>query len=474
MREAWIHRQFAGATALEAPVAFGTARPAFSLVVNLGDNLFSRDWWRGTATLAALVAWAWMLGPGLAPLPAGTPHESSRTIEEQWKAAGIGSLAESSHTGMRMAAGPRVEPISQAPERAFVDLFATVGSDGLARSLVRVGAATGDAVQVESLMRDAGGHVAPGTAVSVVLGRKAGAGLRPIEKVALRTGLDMRMTVERSDTGFVLNKQPIGVDRRPIRIRGRAGDGLYWALRAAGASSQLAAAYLKALATEIDVGEIAPEDRFDLVLANRRSADGESRPGPLLYAGLERSGGGNLQLVAWNLGGRLAWINAANAGQVQAANVMIWPVQARITSTFGMRVHPILRFARMHSGIDFGAGWGTPIHAAADGQVSRAGWAGGYGRQVRIAHSDGMATSYSHMSRMVVEPGMLVHQGQLIGYVGSSGLSTGPHLHYEVLRNGHAVNPMAVRFANAPAVDPAMTEAIKARLKALLSVGKKA
>jgi murein DD-endopeptidase MepM/ murein hydrolase activator NlpD len=140
-----------------------------------------------------------------------------------------------------------------------------------------------------------------------------------------------------------------------------------------------------------------------------------------------------------------------------------------------MRYHPILHFARMHKGIDFGASWGTPIVVAtADGQVSRTGWAGGYGRQVRIAHAGGLTTSYSHMSRMVVEPGMLVRQGQLIGYVGSSGLSTGPHLHYEVLKDGTAVNPMSVRMAAAPAVDPSMTEAIKARLKALLSIGTKA
>jgi murein DD-endopeptidase MepM/ murein hydrolase activator NlpD len=92
---------------------------------------------------------------------------------------------------------------------------------------------------------------------------------------------------------------------------------------------------------------------------------------------------------------------------------------------------------------------------------------------VRIAHGGGMTTSYSHMSRMIVEPGSFVRQGQVIGYVGSSGLSTGAHLHYEVLQGGQAVNPMGVRFANAPAVDPAMTTAIKARLKALLSVGTK-
>jgi len=111
------------------------------------------------------------------------------------------------------------------------------------------------------------------------------------------------------------------------------------------------------------------------------------------------------------------------------------------------------------------------FQATADGQVTRAGWAGGYGRQVRIAHGGGLATSYSHMSRMVVEPGAFVRQGQLIGYVGSSGLSTGPHLHYEVLQGGTAVNPMSVRFAAEPAVDPAMTEAVKARLKVLLGAG---
>jgi len=470
--EAWVQRQLAGATAIHAPVAFGRARAPFSLVVDLSSDLFSRDWWRGTATLAALTGWAFMLGPGITPLPAGTPRQS-QAIAEQWAATGVGALGGGSRTGMRMAPGALVEPIAAAPERAFVELFATVGRDGLARSLVRIGASTGDAVRVESMMRADGARIVPGTGVAVVLGRRGAAGQRGIEKVVLRAALDMRLAVERSEAGLILTRLPIPVDKTPLRIRGRAGDGLYWALRAAGASSQSAAAYLKALATQIDVGEVARDDRFDLVLANRRAAGGESQAGPLLYAGLERAGQRSLQLVAWNVGGKAAWIDAAAAGQPQPASAMIWPVNARITSTFGMRVHPILRFARMHRGIDFGASWGTPIHAAADGQVSRAGWAGGYGRQVRIAHGEGMATSYSHMSRMTVEPGAFVHQGQLIGYVGSSGLSTGPHLHYEVLRGGQAVNPMSVRFAGTSTVDPAMAEAVKARLKALLNVGRK-
>ena len=158
------------------------------------------------------------------------------------------------------------------------------------------------------------------------------------------------------------------------------------------------------------------------------------------------------------------------ASQARAANAMLWPVNARITSGFGRRVHPILRFARMHKGIDFGAAWGTPIQAAADGQVIRAGWAGGYGRQVRIAHGDGLATSYSHMSRTAVASGSHVRAGQVIGYVGSSGLSTGAHLHYEVHRGGVAVNPLGVRFAGRARIEGGQADAFRARLVQYLAM----
>ena len=107
----------------------------------------------------------------------------------------------------------------------------------------------------------------------------------------------------------------------------------------------------------------------------------------------------------------------------------------------------------------------------ADGRVAAAGWAGGYGRQVRLWHEGGLMTTYSHMSEIAASPGSFVRRGQLIGYVGSSGLSTGPHLHYEVLKDGTPVNPLGVRFASAPAVDTHLADAVKARLKALLSVG---
>jgi len=175
--------------------------------------------------------------------------------------------------------------------------------------------------------------------------------------------------------------------------------------------------------------------------------------------------------MKWTLNGRTDWVDANGAGQQVATTV--WPVAGRITSGFGLRVHPILRFARMHRGIDFGAGYGAPIVAAADGQVTLSGWSGGYGRQVRIAHGGGIVTTYSHMSRLVAEPGSLVRRGQLIGYVGSSGLSTGPHLHYEVHRNGTAVNPLSVRLGSRALLEGPEMARFKAHLAKLMAVGTK-
>jgi murein DD-endopeptidase MepM/ murein hydrolase activator NlpD len=259
--------------------------------------------------------------------------------------------------------------------------------------------------------------------------------------------------------------RPAVNDLGPLRIRGRAGDGLYWSLRAAGASSQVAADYLGALATKIDVGEVGAGDSFDLVLG---------RGHQLLYAGLGRVGQPALELVKWSSNGQTSWIDAGNvASPERVESGLMMPASGPVTSYFGYRYHPILHFTRFHAGIDIGAAWGSPIVAAAAGQVATAGWAGGYGREVQIAHGGGITSLYGHMSEIVIQPGSFVHAGQVIGYVGSSGLSTGPHVHFEVRVGGRPVNPLSVRFSSTPTIDTHLADAVKARLKALLGVGTK-
>ena len=391
---------------------------------------------------------------------------------EQYRDIAISPLDSGSRTGVRMAANALVEPLAEAPDRPSIDLFARLGTgDSVAQLLSRSGVGYAEAGEAARLVASAvPGAVAPGTSFSIKLGRRSPSGIRPIERIAFRAGLDLDVSLTAGASGLQLGTTRIAVDNRPLRIRGRVGDGLYWALRASGVSPQAAGEYLRAIGTQLDVGDgVGPDDRFDLVIANRRAATGESQEGPLLYAAIDRAAAPDIQLMKWTLGGRTDWIDANGAGRQAAA--MAWPVAGRITSGFGMRYHPILHFARFHRGIDFGASYGSPIVAAADGQVAAAGWAGGYGRQVRLAHGGGIMTTYSHMSRLVVEPGSLVHQGQLIGYVGSSGLSTGPHLHYEVYRNGTPVNPLGVKFASQALLEGPELARFKARLAQLLAIG---
>ena len=477
MRAEWRN---ADGTALAAPYApaFGRRRKRLrdmDLVVDLGEEVLSKRWGRGVATLSALCATVAVLAPApFEPLPGSHSDLVGPAEAEQFRETAITSLAAGSRTGGRMAETVLVEPLMQAPDRPTIELFARLGSgDNIAKLLARSGVSYAEAGEAARLIASAApGGIAPGTIVSIILGRRSPSGVRPVERIALKAGLDLNLAVIGGAGGLKLSTTRIAVDSTPLRVRGKVGDGLYWALRASGVSSQTAGEYLRALAKQIDVGsEVSPNDSFDLIIANRRAASGESQEGPLLYAAIDRSAASDIRLMKWNLGGRTDWMDVNGAGRQVAST--IWPVAARITSGFGMRYHPILHFGRMHKGIDFGAHYGQPIVAAADGQVVRAGWAGGYGRQVRLAHAGSMGTSYSHMSRIIVEPGSIVRQGQVIGYVGSTGLSTGPHLHYEVYRNGVAVNPMGVKFGSSAMLAGDELARFKARLSQLMAVGTK-
>jgi murein DD-endopeptidase MepM/ murein hydrolase activator NlpD len=132
-------------------------------------------------------------------------------------------------------------------------------------------------------------------------------------------------------------------------------------------------------------------------------------------------------------------------------------------SGFGFRRHPILGYSKMHTGVDWAAPYGTPIFAAGNGTVERAGWEGGYGKYVRIKHNNGYETAYGHMSAFAkgIEPGKRVRQGQVIGFVGSTGLSTGAHIHYEIVVNGRFVDPMRIRLPRGRVLEGPMLAAFE-------------
>jgi len=136
----------------------------------------------------------------------------------------------------------------------------------------------------------------------------------------------------------------------------------------------------------------------------------------------------------------------------------------RVTSSFGLRRHPLLGFTRMHQGVDFAARQGAPVLAAADGVVTEAGRDGGYGNILRLRHADGWSTGYAHLSGYAVglAPGTRVLKGQVIGFVGQTGLATGPHLHYEVSRDGVKLDPMTTPFGEAPTPDAGQAPAAPA------------
>jgi murein DD-endopeptidase MepM/ murein hydrolase activator NlpD len=226
------------------------------------------------------------------------------------------------------------------------------------------------------------------------------------------------------------------------RFTGRVGTDLSQSLASAGVPEGQGREYVALLARAIPLANgLSVEDRFDIVL--ERNPDGSL--GQLLYAGMDRVARADIELMKWTDGKQIIWVNADGVGGDGSGQGIRMPVQGHLTSGFGERFHPILGYERFHAGVDLGAPAGTPIVAAADGRVVSAGWAGGYGRLVAVLHTGGIETKYGHMSRIAAYAGETVRRGEVIGYVGSSGLSTGPHLHFEVTRNGRPVNPLSIK-----------------------------
>ncbi|HTH27678.1 MAG TPA: M23 family metallopeptidase [Sphingobium sp.] len=440
------------------------------LTPDLGRNIGTLHWWRGLATCTALCATMLFAAPGMAPVPGYTPPPLTGAQFDQLRAQMITPLALGADSGRRMGPTDAVAPLAATPERPSVELNAVIGvGDSFSRALQRAGVSAADANQVRDLI---GGAVDPdsiaqGTRVNMTLGRRANRSQpRPLDALSVRARFDLALEIVRQNGVLAMKQIPIAVDDTPLRIRGTVGGSLYAAARAAGADPETIQSYLKVLSQRLSISEdIGAEDKFDLIVEHRRAATGETETGKLLFAGLERTGRRAVNMLRWTVDGRDQWFEASGVGERRG--VLASPVAGRLTSGFGMRFHPLLRYSRMHQGVDFGAPTGTPIYAVTTGVVAYAGRHGGHGNYVRINHGGGLATGYAHMSRIAAYPGERVRQGQIIGYVGSTGLSTGPHLHYEVYRNGATVNPMSVRFTQAAQLAGSQLAAFKAKLARL-------
>ena len=439
---------------------------------DLGEDIGSQRWFRGLATLTLFSVVALSFLPDFGPVYGAQPPMPTPVQLDIAHTQTIMPIAYGSDTGGRMAANENVVALSGSPERPSIEMTATLGQgDSFARVLQRAGVGGADVQTSVSLVSGitALSDIAPGTPIAIVLGRRTSRDApRPLESLDFRARFDLHLAVNRAKGGLAMTRKAIAVDDTPLRIRGTVGSSLYRSARAAGAPADVIQDYLKIIAGRTSLTNIGASDEFDIIVAHRRAETGEVQTGGLLYAGIDRGGQPKIQMLKWQNGDSTQWFEASGVGQTSGQ--MASPVNGRMTSGYGYRRHPILGYRKMHLGIDFGAPHGAPIYATTDGVVVMAGRAGGCGNAVKINHAGGLATRYCHMSRFATSNGQRVRQGQIIGYVGSTGLSTGPHLHYELYRNGSIINPLSVKFTQRAQLSGSDLSRFKSQLARLKSV----
>jgi murein DD-endopeptidase MepM/ murein hydrolase activator NlpD len=277
-------------------------------------------------------------------------------------------------------------------------------------------------------------------------------GETPLAKMDFEIAPGHLVSVSRQyDGSFSAREVVVPTRREFVRAEGTIENSLFEAAHKQGVPQDVMTSLVKLFSYDVDFQrDIQKGDRFSVLYERTVTEDGRPvRNMDIAYAAMNLSGT-PLKLYAFDQGGVVEYYNEKGEGIRKA--LMRTPVNgARLTSNYGMRRHPILGYSLMHRGIDFGAPTGTPIMAAGDGVIDRAGPNGAYGNYIRIRHSGDFSTAYAHLSRFGagVAAGKRVRQGQIIGYVGATGRATGPHLHFEILRKNAQVNPITVKLAGA-------------------------
>jgi murein DD-endopeptidase MepM/ murein hydrolase activator NlpD len=272
----------------------------------------------------------------------------------------------------------------------------------------------------------------------------------PLVQLAFTPSVEQEILVSLNDQGrFVPETIERPLKRRLHRADANIDDALYLAAKRAGMPAQMIVELIRLYSFDVDFQrDVQPGDRFEVLFEAFYDERGElAKYGDILYAQLHVKKT-DLPLYRFVMkDGNIDYFN--NKGHSVRKALMKTPVDgARLTSRFGSRRHPILGYRKMHRGIDFGAPRGTPVLAAGSGVVESAGWNGGYGRYLRIRHNGRYKTAYAHLKafRRGIKRGKRVKQGQIVAYVGSTGRSTGPHLHYEILVDGRRINPLGLKL----------------------------
>ena len=280
-----------------------------------------------------------------------------------------------------------------------------------------------------------------------------------VVRASVYRGTDHLTTISLDDEGrFVSGAEPsdvadgdgVLVGSAPVRNLPTVYDGIFRAALNNGMTVAMASTVVRVLAPVVDVqGQSKPSDGLEAFFSVSPESGIVAQDGDLLYFKANIGGRENrFYRFRDPKTGDMAYYD--EEGNSVRQFLLRNPVPAAVSnSNFGMRLHPVLGFARMHTGVDYPAPRGTPIVAAGDGVVIKAGWdRGGYGNQTLIQHNNGYVSSYSHQSAIAksVKSGSTVKQGQVIGYIGSTGMASGYHLHYELLVNGRRVDPLKVRL----------------------------
>lgn len=270
-----------------------------------------------------------------------------------------------------------------------------------------------------------------------------------------------------ADGVLVGQKEPVRVVREVHEVEGTIEASLYLAMKAAGEEDALVLEFVDLFAWDIDFfTETQKNDRFRIVF-EKRLVDGRFVGyGKILGGEYAHADGRQHRAFYYSAEDGKGGYYTERGESVKKAFLKS-PIQfASITSRFGMRRHPILQYSRMHKGVDYGAPRGTAIWAVGDAVVTKAGRSSGYGNVVYLRHANGLETRYAHLHNFGkgIRTGVRVSQKQIIGYVGSTGLATGPHLHFEVLKGGRHENPTRMSAPPAPPIPPGELERFQAQI----------